>query len=94
MAQHNERPSASIQSCQMGRRTEDGILQPQNEIRGGKKERRTLARLGRSGKWHGCAGKKNQGEPDELIEDLSLLHGVGDAGDDETHRGEGNRRQW
>src|SRR5207249_4950951 len=29
-------------------------------------------------------------QPDELVEDLSLLHGIGDAGDDEAHGCERN----
>ncbi len=50
-----------------------------------------LDRVGQIREWERCAREKNQGQPDNLVEDLSLLHGIGDAGDYKTERAERNR---
>src|SRR5438477_5887766 len=47
--------------------------------------------VGQVGKRERGARKKDQRQPDNLVEHLSLLHGVGDAGDHEAERAEGNR---
>src|SRR5262249_10943721 len=39
------------------------------------------------------AGEKDQRQPEELVEDLGLLHGISDAGDDEAKRAKGNDAQ-
>lgn len=38
----------------------------------------------------GGAGEEDKWEPEKLVEDLSFLHGVGDAGDHQAEGGEGN----
>src|SRR5207249_11306327 len=49
--------------------------------------------VGQVGKRARGARKKDQRQPDSLVEHLSLLHGVGDAGDHEAERAEGNRSE-
>src|SRR5205814_8420513 len=67
---------------------DDGAFEAMNEIGGGKKKRDVLDGVGEKHKRNGGAGKKDKREPEELIENLCLLHGVGDAGDDEAERAE------
>jgi len=73
-----------------GSGTEDGALQSLNEVSSRQKQRDVLHDFGQKGQGKGSARKKNQGEPEKLVDDLSFLHGVGDAGHDETQRRERN----
>lgn len=77
-------------NCGDARAVKGGALKSPDQIRGGKEERKFLRNGWKVGKRHRRARKKNQREPDELIENLRLLHGVGDAGNDQAHRCEGN----
>ena len=67
---------------------DNGAFEAMNEIGGGKKKRDVLDGVGEKHKRNGGAGKKDKREPEELIENLCFLHGVGDAGDDEAERAE------
>src|SRR5260370_28851854 len=69
----------------------NGLLHCVYEISGGKEEPDALNGDVEIGKRNRGAGEKNKREPEELIENLSLLHGIGDAGDDQAQRSEGNR---
>src|SRR5713226_4573925 len=71
--------------------SKDGALQAGDEVSGRKKEANALDDLREIGKRNGRTGKENQRQPDELIDDLSFLHGIGDAGNDEAHGREGYR---
>ncbi len=69
-----------------------------DEIGCGKKQADALDDLGKSAERNRSARKENQWEPDELIDDLSFLHRVGDAGDDEaqgseSHGAQGNQEE-
>ena len=65
-------------------------LQAVDQVSGGKEYADALHNRRKSGKRNGRAGEKNQREPEKLIDDLRFLHGVGDAGDHQAERGEGN----
>src|SRR6267143_1578244 len=74
-----------------GKRLVEGALERGNKIGGGQEEPEVLDGLGQIGKGERGAGKENQRQPDDLVEDLSFLHRVGNAGDNEAERSEGNR---
>ena len=76
------------------RRSKNGTAESLNKIGCRKEQRNFLYDLRKESKRKGGAGKKDERKPDELVDDLGLLHGVGDAGDDEAQRGEGNHCLW
>src|SRR5580704_1290367 len=73
------------------RRFKNGAAQTLDEVGGGQKQGDVLHHFGQKGQRKGGARKKNQREPEKLVNDLSFLHGVGDAGNDQAQRREGNR---
>ena len=70
---------------------DNGLLQGIDKISRGKKEPDALHGAVEIGEGDGGSGKKNKRKPEELIEDLCLLHGIGDAGDNQAKRSKGNR---
>src|SRR5260221_2029718 len=69
----------------------DAVRQARHHI-GRREEQRSMLHIGRKvTDRNGGAGKENHRQPEKLVEDLCFLHGVGDAGDDESERAEGNR---
>src|SRR5882672_2224445 len=73
-----------------GKRGVHGALQSGDEIGGGEEDGNALRDFGQVGDGQRRAGKKNQRKPEELVEDLRFLHGIGDAGDDQPKGCEGN----
>ena len=68
----------------------NGLLETIYQIRSGEEEAYALDRLRQKGQREGGAGEEDQREPEELVDDLGFLHGVGDAGDDQTQGAEGD----
>ena len=67
---------------------EHGVLQTADQICGGQENRKILGGFRQHAHWQSGAGKKNQGQPKELVQDLRLLHSIGHAGHDQAERGE------
>src|SRR5258708_31949004 len=74
-----------------GKRFVQGARKGGNKISGRQEEAEVLDGVGQVREREGGARKENQRQPDELVEDLSLLHGVSDAGDHQAERAEGKR---
>ena len=60
-------------------------------ISGGRKQSDGLNPVREERQRDGRAGEKKKRGPDQVIDDLRLLHGVGDAGDDQPERRERRR---
>src|SRR5262249_7850052 len=69
-------------------RVNNRLLQSVDEVRCGEEKADALNGRVEIGERDRGARKENKRQPQKLIKDLSLLHGVGDAGDDETERAE------
>ena len=66
----------------------DCVLQPVNEIRGGQEKSNMFDGVGKRSEWNCGAGEKNKRQPKNLVQHLSLLHGIGDAGNHQSERAE------
>lgn len=90
----NQRPASERNDFDVtaGRRggVHDGLLQSVDKVGGGEKKSDALNGGVEIGKREGGAGKENKRQPQELIQDLCFLHGVGDAGDDQAKRTKGD----
>src|ERR1700730_13401012 len=64
-----------------------------NEISGRKEKREALDPDRQHGQRQRGAGKEEEGGPEDLVDDLSFLGAVGDAGDDQSQGGEGDNSQ-
>src|SRR5580704_4745619 len=74
-----------------GRRFKNGAAESLDQVSGGQKQGDLLHHFGQENQRKSSARKKNQGKPEKLVDDLSFLHGVGDAGNDQAQRRERNR---
>src|SRR5260370_4686446 len=74
-----------------GKRFVQGALKGSNKISGRQEEAEVLDGVGQVRERESGAREENQRKPDELVEDLGFLHGIGDAGDDQTERAERKR---
>src|SRR5260370_36915712 len=68
-------------------------LEARDEIGGRKEKREALEPYRQHRQGQGGSGKKQEGRPENLIDDLRFLGAVGDGGDDQPERGKGDNSQ-
>src|SRR6266436_3316362 len=71
-----------------GKRGVKSVLETGDEIGGRQEDGDALDGLRQIAHRQGRAGQKNEREPNKLVEDLGLLHGVGHTGNHQTKRAE------
>src|SRR6266851_3480681 len=68
----------------------NGVLKTGDQICSGQEQRNTLGGFREIWNWQRGTGHEYQGQPNELIQDLGFLHGIGDAGDHQSKGAERN----
>src|SRR5260370_11327214 len=72
---------------------DQNAFEARDEIGGRKEKREALEPYRQHRQGQGGSGKKQEGRPENLIDDLRFLGAVGDAGDDQPERGKGDNSQ-